>query len=177
MAAIINAPAPDFSLADLDEGRYTLSEQRGSIVVLNFWSAECPWSRRADTVLTYKLTGWARQGVTLWGIASNASEPDYEVRNELADRRVPYPVLLDPGNVVADLYGAITTPHCYVIDPTGILRYAGALDDATYKDREPTRVYLDEAVKAVLSGRNPDPAEPPAYGCVIVRALEATGTG
>ncbi|MBI3362824.1 MAG: redoxin domain-containing protein [Chloroflexi bacterium] len=178
MAAIINAAAPDFTLRDLDGKAYTLSQARGAIVILNFWSAECPWSRRADAVLAYKLVGWARQGVKLWGIASNASEPDYEIRAELQDRRVSYPILLDPGNVVADQYSAITTPHLYVVDAAGSLRYTGALDDATYKEREPRRLYLDEAMTALLLGRDPEPAETPAYGCVIVRALlGGTGAG
>ncbi len=77
--------------------------------------------------------------------------------------------LLDPDHRVADLYSARTTPHLFVIDPDGNLRYQGALDDVTFRKREPSRHYLREAVTAVLAGRQPDPDLTPAYGCIIVR--------
>jgi hypothetical protein len=70
---------------------------------------------------------------------------------------------------VADLYQALTTPHVFVIDRDGILRYAGAVDDVSFRQRRPTRFYLDEAVEALLDGQLPAVAETPAYGCTIVR--------
>ena len=173
MAAIINRAAPDFTLHDLAGTPHTLSTQRGLTLVVNFWSAECPWSRRADAILSYRLAAWSGQGVVIWGIASNASEPESEIRAEMDSRRTPYPVLLDPGNAVADLYGAISTPHFYLVDREGIVRYAGALDDATFRTREPKTFYLDNAINAVLAGRLPDPAETSAYGCAIVRVIGA----
>ncbi len=174
MAAVINTLAPDFTLNDLNGAPHTLSEQRGHVVVLNFWSAECPWSRRGDAILTYKLPAWSGRGVRVWGIASNASESEQDIRVEAADRRTPYPILLDNGNVVADLYGAIATPHFYVLDAAGIVRYTGALDDATFRAREPKTFYLDNAVTAVLEGRAPEPAETPAYGCAVVRVADVS---
>ena len=70
---------------------------------------------------------------------------------------------------VADLFGAQTTPHFFVLDQQGVLRYRGALDDVTFRQREPKNYYLHEAVQALLAGRLPEPAETPAYGCTIVR--------
>ncbi len=83
-------------------------------------------------------------------------------------RRLPL-VLVDREDVVADLYEAQTTPHVFVIDRDGILRYRGAVDDVTFRLRKPTRFFLDEAVEALLDGRLPALAETPAYGCTIVR--------
>jgi peroxiredoxin len=166
LAALVGAPAPDFTLHDLEGTPHRLSAQRGRIVVVNFWSAECPWSRRGDEILARRLPEWTRAGVLLWGIASNASEPEYEIRAEMADRGI----LLDPGNTVADLYGAAATPHLYLVDAEGLVRYSGALDDANFREREGKTRYLDEALAAVRAGRRPEPAETPAYGCAIVRA-------
>ena len=45
-------PAPDFTLADIDGLPHTLSNLTGKVVILNFWSAECPHSARADRELT-----------------------------------------------------------------------------------------------------------------------------
>lgn len=167
---MISTAAPDFTLNDLEGAPHTLSAQRGRIVVVNFWSAECPWSRRGDEIIAGRLPAWSQQGVAVWGIASNASEPEYEIRAELADRGTAYPILLDPGHAVADRYGAITTPHLYLVDAQGIVRYTGALDDATFSARQPRTFYLENAIAAVLAGRDPDPAETPGYGCAIVRA-------
>jgi len=172
---MIGSLAPDFTLNDLAGMTHTLSEQRGRMVVVNFWSAECPWSRRGDEALAGLLPDWLARGAAAWGIASNASEPEYEIRAEIADRGAAYPILLDPGNVVADRYGAVSTPHFYVVDAEGRVRYAGALDDATFRARAGKTRYLADAVAALLAGRAPEPAETPAYGCTIVRVRNLPG--
>jgi len=56
-----------------------------------------------------------------------------------------------------------------LIDRQGYLRYRGAVDDVTFRQPEPTRFYLGEAVNAVLSGRLPEQAETQPFGCIIVR--------
>jgi hypothetical protein len=76
--------------------------------------------------------------------------------------------LHDSQGLVAE-HGAQTTPHLFLIDPGGFLRYQGAFDDVTFRQRTPTQAYLYQAVEALLAGRLPDPAETPAYGCAIVR--------
>jgi len=69
---------------------------------------------------------------------------------------------------VAGLYGAVTTPHVFVIGADGVLRYTGAPDDVGFRMRTPTRAYLAQAVEALLDGREPDPAETPPFGCALV---------
>jgi len=72
-------------------------------------------------------------------------------------------------HAVADLYAAQTTPHVFVIDRQGLLRYRGAVDDGTLRQRIPTRFFLEAVVGALLEGRLPPLTETPAYGCAIVR--------
>jgi len=159
---------PDFSLPDLEGRIWRLSELRGRMVIINFWSAECPWAARADGL----LAGLAEQyNCLLLTIAANANESD-ELLSASAQERSLAPVLLDRARLAADLLGAQTTPHLFLIDPTGILRYQGALDDVTFRQRRATRSYLGEALAALKEGRNPDPAETSAYGCTIVRFHE-----
>jgi thiol-disulfide isomerase/thioredoxin len=161
--------APEFELPDLHKRLHVLSELRGQIVVLNFWSAECPWAERADQVIEAYRQEWGND-VIFWWIASNMNEP-VELLSEIAAQRELAVVLRDSRHKVADLYGAQTTPHLFVIDRQGLLRYQGALDDTNFRKRTASRSYLQEAVKAVLAGQDPDPAQTTPYGCTIVRAL------
>jgi thiol-disulfide isomerase/thioredoxin len=163
----IGEPAPDFSLKDLGRSEHRLSNYKGRIVMVNFWSAECPWAKRVDQDLLPRLAAWG-EGVILLPVAANANEL-VEMLQEAAAERGLLRVLHDPHQQVADRYQAVTTPHFYVLDEGGILRYRGAYDDVTFRQRTPSRGYLVEAVEALLAGKNPDPAETPPYGCAVVR--------
>lgn len=111
-----------------------------------------------------------RNDVVMLSIAANRSENVEAVKIAADARRLPT-VLLDANCSVADLYQALTTPHVYVIDSEGILRYRGAVDDVTFRNRIPSRFFLDEAVEALLAGHLPALTESPAYGCTIVREV------
>ena len=126
----LNRLAPDFTLSAVDGGRLSLSDWRGFIVIINFWSAECPWSRRADVLLVYRQLTWEAKGVRIVGVACNANESETEIRYEIANRHLRYPVVLDFDRRMTNLYKAETTPHFFVLDRQGIARYIGALDDA-----------------------------------------------
>ena len=159
-------PAPGFSLPDLNGNPHRLGDYRGRIVVVNFWSAECPWSERTDKELGAFLEAWGSKVVVL-PVASNASEVPEMLAQAAEARGVPL-VLRDAEQEVAKLYGAQTTPHVFVVDSEGVLRYQGAFDDTTFRQLKPTRNYLREAVDALLSGGEPDPSEAPPYGCTVV---------
>jgi peroxiredoxin len=168
-AVLLNQPAPDFALPDLEGRLVRLGQLRGQVVVLNFWSAECPWAERTDRELQAYSEAWGARVVVL-RIASNANEPDEILRAASQTRNLAL-ILKDSAAQVAELYAAQTTPHLFVVDAEGFLRYRGAFDDVTFRQRAPTRFFLREAVDAILAGRPPDPAETPAYGCTIVREI------
>lgn len=165
----LNHPAPDFELPDLEGHRHKLSAYRGRIVIVNFWSAECPHSERADRSTMACLVQWGAE-VELLSIAANRNETAQMVEEAADTRRLPR-VLVDAEHIVADLYEAQTTPHVFIIDREGILRYRGAVDDVTFRRRQATRFFLEEAVEALLDGRPPQIQETPAYGCTIVREI------
>jgi peroxiredoxin len=165
----MNHPAPEFQLPDLQGVPHKLSDYRGRIVIINFWSAECPHSERADRSIMACLVQWG-EDVQLLSIAANRNEPLQMVAEAACARRLPL-VLIDMDHVVADLYEAVTTPHAFVMDREGVLRYRGAIDDVTFRHRKANRFYLEEAVKALLGGQKPDVQETPAYGCTIIREI------
>jgi peroxiredoxin len=168
MSHLLNRFAPDFMLPGVGGGRFALSDWRGQIIVLNFWSAECPWSRRADVALVYRQLSWDSKGVRIVGIASNANEKEIQLRSEVQARHLKYPVLLDGDRSVATLYQAKTTPHFFVIDRQSYVRYSGALDDVTRKGQKPSTIYLDEAVQALLANRPPNPLTTAPFGSPLV---------
>lgn len=173
MAAVISSgqTAPEFALGDLEGKIHRRSDERGRIIVLNFWSAVCPWAIRADESLVRTRREWGAR-VVYWPIASNSDETIAMIRKAAIDRGLPV-VLRDGDHRIADSYGAVTTPQFFVIDPEGLVRYSGGLDDVTFRKRTPSRAYLAEAVNAVLAGGLPEVSQTPAYGCALVRTAEA----
>ncbi len=171
----LNRLAPDFTLPAVAGGRLSLSDMRGFIVVINFWSAECTWSRRADVLLVYRALTWEARGVRIVGIASCSNESESEIRFEMQARHLRYPVALDFDQRVAELYRAEMTPHFFVLDRQGMTRYVGALDDATEASRNAKTYYLDQAVNALLNNRAPKPAYTPAFGCRLARGSGRLG--
>ena len=165
----VNQPAPDFELPDLDGRLHRLRDYRGRIVIVNFWSCECPHSERTDKAIMAMFVQWCGEVVIL-SIASNRSE-NAEALKKAADARHLPTVLVDTQCFVADMYEAQTTPHVYVIDREGILRYRGAVDDVTFCKRTPSRFFLNEVVDSLLEGRLPALTDSPVYGCTIVREV------
>jgi peroxiredoxin len=165
----INQPIPDFELPDLDGNLRRLSDYRGKIVIVNFWSCECPHSERTDKAIMAMFVQW-RDDVEILSIAANRSENVEALKIAADARRLPT-VLHDADCSVADLFEAQTTPHVFVIDREGILRYRGSVDDVTFRKKTPSRFFLDEAVESLLEGHLPKLTESPAYGCTIVREV------
>ncbi|MGB2896739.1 MAG: redoxin domain-containing protein [Anaerolineales bacterium] len=163
----IGQPAPDFELPDLEGVVHRLEGTQGRVLVLNFWSAECPWAKRGDEILADLAPTWGDR-VELWSITANANETDEQLALAAAVRELGL-VLRDAEHAVADLYEAVTTPHFFVIDENGVLRYRGAPDDTSFRQSEPTVHYLKGAVEALLNNRELNPAETAGYGCTIIR--------
>jgi peroxiredoxin len=162
----VGGPAPDFELPDLDGVPHRLSDQAGRVTVVHFWSASCPWTLRTDPDV---LNAVRRHGADLWSIAPNADET-VEMLREAAEARGLSTVLRDGAQRVVDLYEAAATPHVFIVDRQGKLRYGGAVHDARFREPEPRRFYLAEALAAIARGEDPDPPTTHTYGCAIVRS-------
>ena len=166
-------PAPHFTLTDQRGKAYALSQYRGQVVLLDFWSAKCPVSARYEKRLQEIATTYAVKGVVTLGIDANQNESLALIQQVAAERSVPFPILIDPGNQVADQFGGLTTPHVFVINAEGRVVYQGAVDDAGLKGSGPvTRQYLREALDAALAGRPVATPETEPFGCSIKRVAQ-----
>ena len=165
----LGAPAPDFALTDHNGNDHTLKQYLGKVVVLEMCSIECPWSRGADPHLVELSQKYAPNGVVFLGIDSHKSVTVEQLKEYAEKNGKTYPILKDVDNKYADLLGAKTTPEVFLIDNEGKLAYHGAVDDRE-KDAEKGKTpYLDNAIAAVLAGKDADPAETRSWGCSIKR--------
>ncbi|MDQ7029473.1 MAG: redoxin domain-containing protein [Ardenticatenia bacterium] len=172
MGTQINQPAPDFALPDLEGRLHRLRDYRGHIVVVDFWSAECPISRDYDAFFSEFAERFGPQGVVVLAVDSNTYEDEHVLHEAVRTRDLNFPVLRDEGNKVADLYGAETTPHVFVVDREGRLRYRGHVDDRSWQQKHPTMNYLEAVIQALLAGEEPPVQERPPFGCTINRGWD-----
>jgi len=169
------------SLTDLDGKPLSFKDLRGKVVLIHFWSMNCPYEIVADPKFTEIEKRWKDQrDVVILAINANSSEigaerptegPGYEaLREHLKKKELSFPVYADHGNKVADLFQAQSTPHCFVLDKQGVIVYVGGLDDDPKGDKgEATKNYARDAVEAVLAGKEVPVKESKPYGCSIKR--------
>lgn len=177
-AAGVGDAAPAFSLVDTRGERRTLADLRGKTVVLEWLNHECPFVRKHyDSGNMQRLQDkHTARGVVWLSIVSSAPGKQGwvtpEQANDLTARKgaKPTAVLLDPEGTVGRLYGAKTTPHMFVVDPRGVVVYAGAIDDKPSTDPDDipgARNHVDAALEDLAAGR---PVATPAttpYGCSV----------
>jgi hypothetical protein len=126
-----------------------------------------------ERVLSPLASEYEDQGVRFIGINSNNNESMEQVASYLEQHDVSYPILKDEGNVIADAYEARTTPHMFVIDAEGTLRYMGGIEQEPGNPSqcgEMDEQYLVPVIDALLNGEEPPVTETRPKGCSINRA-------
>ncbi len=108
----------DFTLAELDGKEWTLKEQRGKVVLLNFWATWCPPCRKEMPDLETLYRQFKDQGLVILAISD---EDQGKVRPFVAEQKVSYPILLDPGRKVNKLFQIEGIPKTFVYDRNGKL--------------------------------------------------------
>jgi len=145
--------------------------EQGSFFVISFWSCKCPWSKAWDTALSAIARDYADKGVRVVGIDSNKTETVKEINKYRKKESIPFPVLIDAGNKLADRFGAKTTPHIFLVDRQGKVVYTGAIDNDARRTMEPEKrqTWLRDALDAVLAGNEVPKTETAPVGCGIKR--------
>ena len=166
------------AMTSIDGEPISFKELRGKVVVLHFWSDRCPAERHANPIFGRLENQFDAEKVVMIGVASNQNElggkpaegDDYAdfyqaLRKKWTEVKFQHSLYADHGNRVSDLFQAKTTPHCFVIDPKGVLRDDGALDDDPrgQKGDEATN-YVKQTVDALLKGERPPVTSTKPYG-------------
>jgi peroxiredoxin len=171
-------PAPDFELKDVDGHAFHLADLRGKIVVLEWFNPKCPFVNAAHTKGSLKAAAARHiaRGAVWLGIDSAAPgrqgyDPD-EIRDGVKRFGLTHPILRDETGVVGHAYEATNTPHMFVIDTSGRIAYAGAIDNSPDGEGEsPTGGslvnYVDEALADLAADRPVRTPRTKAYGCSV----------
>jgi peroxiredoxin len=167
----IGSPAPTFTLTTIDGKTFSLGEATRShkAVVVMFIATQCPYSNAYNDRMRELAAAYGKDGVLFVGINSNKTEPTDEVAQHAKQHGLTFPILKDPGNKVADLYDARHTPEVFVVDPSGVLRYHGRIDENYEDASKVTSPDLKNALDALLSNKPIAKAETKAFGCSIKR--------
>ncbi len=177
-AARVGEKAPDFTAIDSNGVKHGLSEYARKYVVLEWHNNGCPYVRKQyNSGNMQKLQKeWTARGV-VWltvvssapgrqGYVTAAEENAYVKQVDAA----PTAALLDPTGRLGHLYDAKTSPHMFIIDPSGTLIYNGAIDDQPTPD--PASVtgatnYVSRALAEAMAGKPVSVPTSRPYGCSV----------
>jgi peroxiredoxin len=175
---VVGLPAPAFSALDSQGQRHQLADFAGKTVVLEWFNPECPVVKKQyQSGNLPKQHAAARDAGVVWLVVLSAAQGKHGKFDGAAAEAImaewqatPAAVLLDHDGAVGRAYGARTTPHLFVIDDEGVLRYNGALDSDPGADpdaiAEATPFVMD-ALDALRTGAVLVPALSQPYGCPI----------
>jgi peroxiredoxin len=167
--AAVGKPAPSFTLKDETGKEHSLAQYQGKIIVLEWTNPECPFVQRHYRAKTMQntLKELDPKKVVWLAVDSTSSNTGDKSASWKKEQAFTYSVLQDADGKVGKAYGARTTPHMYVIDEKGVLRYAGAIDDDP-RGKSATPVnHVKTAVDALLSGKPVPAATTEPYGCSV----------
>lgn len=177
-AVKVGDPAPEFTGTDSNGKTVALSELKGKYVVLEWSNRDCPYTRKhySSGNMQSLQREWTGKGVVWLTIISSApGEEGYvtarEENAQLAKvHAAPTAVILDPKGTIGHEYEAKTTPHMFVIDPSGTVIYAGAIDDHPTTDVEDIKIsknYVSEALTQAMAGGTVATSYTRPYGCSV----------
>jgi peroxiredoxin len=170
--------ASEFRATDLAGRPVALADFKGKYVVLEWNNPNCPFvQKHYDSGNMQSLQKRFGADNVAW-LSINSTSPshrDYMAPDQLATwfrqhNAAPTAVLMDPKGEVGRAYGAKVTPHMYVIDPTGTLVYAGAIDDkrsSNPADVKTATNFVQAALAEARAGKAVSIASNSAYGCTI----------
>jgi len=177
-ATTAGAPAPDFTVTDTSGKAVRLGDFRGKYVVIEWTNPECPFVQKH--YVSGNMQGlqkeWGAKDVVWLAINStNESSREYKSGGQMADwmrahSAAPKATLIDGSSATGRSYGAKTTPHMFVIDPSGTLIYNGAIDDkrsANPADAKTANNYVRAALTEAMAGKPVTVATTAPYGCSV----------
>ncbi len=168
--------ATDFSLRNIDNKKVSLKDYKdakGYIVI--FTCNHCPYAMAyEDRIIAldkkYKKLGYPVIAINPNNPAKQKDDSFDKMQVRAREKGFTFPYLLDEGQKIYPQYGATKTPHVYVLQKTSkgnVVKYIGAIDDNYEDEAAVKQKYVENAVNALLSGKEVSVKETKAIGCSI----------
>lgn len=165
--------ASDFSLKNVDGKMVSLSDYanaKGFLVI--FTCNTCPYAKAYEDRIIALDHKYKSRGVPVIAINPNSKSGDgfAEMKERAKEKGFTYPYLYDEGQKVYPQYGATRTPHVFLLEKTAkgnVVRYIGAIDDNYQDASQVGEKFVENAVDAMLAGKEIDPSTTKAIGCGI----------
>jgi peroxiredoxin len=173
--AKIGSPMAAFTLKDTQGKDWSLAEVKAKAVVVLFLGTECPLNNLYLPRLVELHGEFSEKEVAFVGINANQQDNPQRVKEHAEKFQLPFPVLKDAGNVVADQFGAKRTPEVFVLDASRTIRYRGRIDDQNnigIQRPKANRRDLAEALTELLAGKPVSVPVTEAPGCLISRVMK-----
>lgn len=132
-AKTMNAPAPDFTLKSNQGSNLRLKEQRGNVVLINFWASWCGPCRQEMPLLQDIQKKYSPLGFTVFGV--NVDKDSSLANKILKDIPVSFPILYDPQGKVSQLYDIDAMPTTVIVDRDGKMRFLHRGYKSGYEDK------------------------------------------
>ncbi len=168
--------ATDFSLMNVNDSVYSLSNDKNAKgFIIAFTCNHCPFSvayedRLIEMDKKYKALGYPVVAINPNNPESYPTDSFENMKVRAEEKKFSFPYLFDDGQKIFPQYGATKTPHMYVLQKTdkgNIVKYIGAIDD-NYQDANAVKNnYVQDAVDALLEGREIAVTKTKAIGCSI----------
>ena len=172
--------APEFKLSDSYGNEISLSSFIGKKVVLEWTNHGCPYvAKHYETGNMQSTQEFAKEEEIIWlSIISSAPGTQGYVSSDEANaltitrKASPTHVLFDPTGEVGRIYDAKTTPHMYIINEEGLMKYQGAIDDAggrgfMSRDLLKAKNYVKESLQQMGTGEEISSPVTKPYGCSV----------
>lgn len=168
--------AADFKLTNVDDKKVSLADYKdakGFIVV--FTCNHCPFSiKYEDRIIAldkkYKGKGYPVIAINPNDASQHAEDDFASMKKRAKEKKFTFPYLHDESQATATAYGALRTPHVYVVAKEGndlVVKYIGAIDDNSDDAKAVKEKYVENAVDALLAGKPVSPDFTKAIGCTI----------
>ncbi|MBI4136524.1 thioredoxin family protein [Candidatus Roizmanbacteria bacterium] len=164
--------APDFNLKGTDEHMHSLSDfKKGKGIVVYFTCNHCPYAKVSWPLMIDLAKEYKDRRIKF--VAINPNEPMHpddsfeRMKEEVIERTIPFPYLVDSTQEVAQAYQAQCTPDIYLFDENMNLYYHGRINDSWQDARQVKEENLKDAIESLLHGDSPPKLQPPSMGCSI----------
>ncbi|MCB0664614.1 MAG: thioredoxin family protein [Saprospiraceae bacterium] len=163
----------NFKLKNVDETWVSLDEymgDQGAIII--FTCNTCPYAQLYEDRIIDLHSKFSEKGFPVLAVNPNdaAQKPGDSFEKMQArsnEKEFPFPYVFDADQKVYPKFGATNTPHVFLIDADMQLRYIGAIDDNAQNPEAVKTKYVEDAIDALMTGKDPVPARTKAIGCGI----------